>query len=209
MRRSVASARVAPAATKADGWTGTLAEDMKTHPLRTFPKPSELTQLQLGSSMITCFAAETSVSVSSGHTTFAQFVQHNDVFDTQVPTDSRQRPAEVVEMNSVVDLAGRQATPARAAVANKPGNRRYARLFAMPGNREEAAAARPGPGAAAPRGLQVVHQGARAPAEGVRVRGRADGRGSGRAGRRWRPPLRGGRAGRRHSGGFRGRTPGG
>jgi hypothetical protein len=50
--------------------------------------------------------------VSGGDASFAQLVQHSDVIDAQVVADSRQGPAEVVEVDGVVDLLRRETAAA-------------------------------------------------------------------------------------------------
>lgn len=53
-----------------------------------------------------------SVGVSRGDAAFAQLVQHGGVVDAEVVADSRQGPAEVIEVDSVVDLLGGEAASA-------------------------------------------------------------------------------------------------
>ena len=52
------------------------------------------------------------MGVAGGDAAFAQFVQHGGVVDAEVVTDSGQRPAEVVQVDGVVDLVGREAAAA-------------------------------------------------------------------------------------------------
>lgn len=52
------------------------------------------------------------MAVSRGDAAFAQLVQHGGVVDPEVVADSREGPAEVVEVDGVVDLLGREAAAA-------------------------------------------------------------------------------------------------
>jgi len=52
------------------------------------------------------------VGVSGRDASFAQFVQHGCVVDAEVIADSGQGPAEVVEVDGVVDLLGRESAAA-------------------------------------------------------------------------------------------------
>ncbi len=74
---------------------------------RTTVAPSEP---ERGSSRITCFDTRTSVGVSGRNAAFAQLVEDGGVVDAQVVADSREGPAEVVEVDGVVDLFRREST---------------------------------------------------------------------------------------------------
>jgi hypothetical protein len=58
------------------------------------------------------------VAVSGGDATFAEFGQHGGVVDAQVVTYSIERPAEVVEMDGLVDLQGGGSTAAHRHAAS-------------------------------------------------------------------------------------------
>ena len=52
------------------------------------------------------------MGVSCGDAAFTQFVQHGGVVDAEVFADSGQGPAEVVEVDGVVDLVGGEVAAA-------------------------------------------------------------------------------------------------
>jgi hypothetical protein len=67
------------------------------------------------------------VGVTGGDAAFAELVEHGGVVDAQVVTDSGQGPAEVVEVDGVIDLLGREtaaahrhAVPAEDAADRSP-----------------------------------------------------------------------------------------
>ena len=59
-----------------------------------------------------------SVAVAGGDAAFAEFGQHGGVVDAQVLAESRQGPAEVVEVDGVVDLLGRESAAAHRYVVS-------------------------------------------------------------------------------------------
>lgn len=52
------------------------------------------------------------MGVSGGDAAFTQLVQHGGVVDARMLADSRQGPAELVEVDGVIDLLGREAAVA-------------------------------------------------------------------------------------------------
>ena len=58
------------------------------------------------------------MTVSSGDAALAEFGQHSGVVDAQVYTDPREGPAEVVEVDGVVDLLGAETAAAHRHVVS-------------------------------------------------------------------------------------------
>lgn len=56
------------------------------------------------------------MGVAGGDATFAEFGQHSGVVDAQVLADSCEGPAEVIEVDGVVDLVGGEAAAAHRHV---------------------------------------------------------------------------------------------